>query len=312
MSAEARSRRTQRRAQKRNGRKEHRCGVQEQLFARTWGGARPGSGRKRQAERPQVPHRSRPTHCASKPVQVTARLVSGLGSLRRREELRLIESALDQGSVSGTFQVVHHSVQSNHLHLIVEARDRRALTEGLRGLWIRIARRLNVLWGRRGPVFSGRYHERSLETPREVRNALVYVLQNSRKHGVAFRGPDPYTSGMQFDGWELPPNQVRARVPATGSSSANRSPASPPKASATTASATAFAPQASSTRSNMGSAHAKTVNTQAASGAPANLAHSTSVLSEKSSLGASRQASSWLLAIGWRRYGLIGLNESPR
>jgi hypothetical protein len=85
--------------------------------------------------------------------------------------------------------------------LIVEAEDRRALSRGVQGVLIRIARSLNRLWGRRGRVFGDRFHERELSSPRQVRNALVYVLQNSRKHGVWVDGPDPFSSGPEFDGW---------------------------------------------------------------------------------------------------------------
>jgi hypothetical protein len=99
------------------------------------------------------------------------------------------------------FQVVHHSIQSNHLHLIVEAPDRRALTAGVSGLLVRIARALNRLWGRSGSVFADRFHERELRTPLQVRNALVYVLQNLRKHGITLAGPDPLSSAPEFDGW---------------------------------------------------------------------------------------------------------------
>jgi len=99
------------------------------------------------------------------------------------------------------FQVVHHSIQSNHLHLIVEAADRRALSRGVQGLLVRIARALNRLWRRCGSVFADRFHERELLNPRQVRNALVYVLQNLRKHGIQLAGPDPYSSGPEFNGW---------------------------------------------------------------------------------------------------------------
>jgi len=52
-------------------------------------------------------------------------------------------------------------------------------------------------------VFSDRYHARILETPRAVRNALVYVLQNARKHGGWRAGqPDTYSSGPSFGGWK--------------------------------------------------------------------------------------------------------------
>ena len=109
--------------------------------------------------------------------------------------------ALAAGSDRFGFRLVHYSVQSNHLHLIVEAKDRRALSRGLQGLLVRIAKALNRLWGRKGSVFSDRYHDRILRTPREVRNALRYVLLNARRHGILGPSPDPYSSGRWFDGW---------------------------------------------------------------------------------------------------------------
>ena len=93
-------------------------------------------------------------------------------------------------------------MQSNHLHLIVEGRDRRSVARGLQGLFIRVAKGLNRHWGRKGKVFADRYADRILRTPREVRNALVYVLNNCRRHGIYPGAPDPYSSGGWFDGWK--------------------------------------------------------------------------------------------------------------
>ena len=71
------------------------------------------------------------------------------------------------------------------------------------GLAVRVARGLNRLWRRAGAIFSDRFHARILRTPREVRNALVYVIQNARKHGAwRARRPDAYSSGPCFDGWK--------------------------------------------------------------------------------------------------------------
>jgi putative transposase len=93
------------------------------------------------------------------------------------------------------------SLQSNHIHLIVEAGDRLALSRGMQGLLVRVARALNRIWKRRGSVFSDRFHARALRTPREVRSALLYVLQNARHHGLRLLGVDPYSSGPWFEGW---------------------------------------------------------------------------------------------------------------
>jgi hypothetical protein len=51
-------------------------------------------------------------------------------------------------------------------------------------------------------VLEDHYHARALKTPREVRNALVYVLQNARKHGIQLCGLDPFSSASTFDGWK--------------------------------------------------------------------------------------------------------------
>jgi REP element-mobilizing transposase RayT len=201
-------RRSEATAQKRSKRRARGAKAKQQAFAFTStgrGGARKGAGRKPKGARAGIPHRSRAAHVRSDPVQTTTRLKSGLPSLRHAREFAVVRRAIAAASAQPEFRVVHHSIQTNHLHLIVEAEDRGALSMGMRALLVRIARGLNRLWGRRGSIFADRFHARALRTPAEVRNSLVYVLQNARKHGIATGGPDPYSSGPWFDGWrELP------------------------------------------------------------------------------------------------------------
>src|SRR5262249_38895435 len=157
------------------------------------------------------------------PLHVTLRLIAGLPSLRSKRPFRVVRKALGEPRAGGA-SVVHYSVQSNHLHLIVEARDSRGLTRRVQALAIRLARRLNRLVERSGAVFADRYHARALKTPLEVRRALVYVLNNYRRHADA-HGPrlplsflDPCSSAAWFDGWDpewthAPPDPRAARDP---------------------------------------------------------------------------------------------------
>jgi hypothetical protein len=117
------------------------------------------------------------------------------------------------GKEKAGFRLVHFTVQGNHLHLICEAKDRERLARGLQGLAIRVAKRLNAKLGRRGKLFAQRYHARILRTPTEVRNALVYVLNNARRHdpSVAWDWVDPLSSAGFFDGWRIPHHDVAAR-----------------------------------------------------------------------------------------------------
>jgi hypothetical protein len=89
-----------------------------------------------------------------------------------------------------------------------------------------------------GRVWADRHHARDLPTPREVRHALVYVLQNWRKHGCG-TGMDSRSSAPWFTGW-------RVRMP-------------PPRDPSTVAT-----------------------------------------------------AETWLARVGWRRHGLLDIDDVPR
>jgi len=174
---------------------------QYELDFGTWGGSRRGAGRRITSGRPRVPHRRRPRHVARHPLHVTVRLREGLPTLRNRNVRSVVAEALAAGSDRFGFRLTQFSLQSNHVHLIAEAEDRSALSRGIKGLLVRLARRLNRLWNRTGSVVSDRYHARPLRTPREVRSGLLYVLANARHHGLPVEGIDPFSSGAWFDGW---------------------------------------------------------------------------------------------------------------
>jgi putative transposase len=109
-------------------------------------------------------------------------------------------------------------VQDDHVHLLVEADDKHKLSAGMRGLAIRIARSVNKFLGRKGDFWSDRYHARALKTPREVRNVIVYILMNHRKHGHV-AALDPRSSAAWFDGFRgaitRPPPDPPIRAPQT-------------------------------------------------------------------------------------------------
>jgi hypothetical protein len=73
----------------------------------------------------------------------------------------------------------------------------------MRSVAIRIALSVNALVGRRGSLWADRWHGRALASPREVRNALVYVLANFRKHTKMRLPPgvDAFSSSTVFDGF---------------------------------------------------------------------------------------------------------------
>jgi putative transposase len=182
-----------------------------------WGGKRRNAGRKRASgERSRVQHVKRPPHKDRHPVHVTLRAKAGLPSFRQQRIHRLFAEVLrDQRRrrYKDDFRVIHFSIQSNHIHLMVEANTERVggrydpLRSGVSGLEIAFARRLNMLLRRKGKVWDDRYHRRDLKTPTETAIGYAYLFDNYTHHGEWSYGEgvlDPRSSAWLFDGWDGP------------------------------------------------------------------------------------------------------------
>jgi hypothetical protein len=141
---------------------------------------------------------------------VTVRFTDAVRTLGTRRMHRVVERVLCHARDQRRFRVVHYEMEENHLHLIVEASSRAAMTRGMRVVNIRLGKQLNRALGRRrGQILADRYHEQPLLNPRQVRNALAYVLCNRRHHAWGDRGiryargwTDRFSSARFFDGWK--------------------------------------------------------------------------------------------------------------
>ena len=112
----------------------------------------------------------RPRFARTTVHHVSLRTVDTLPRLRTRAGLEVLERALtgarDHTRVTG-FRVLHYALEGNHLHLIIEAEDQTALSRGMQGLSIRLARGWNkACWGSRSTLLSRRTHAFLSTTPR--------------------------------------------------------------------------------------------------------------------------------------------------
>ena len=187
----------------------------------TWGGARAGAGRKRIKGRHDADHCRRPDVSPSVPIHVVLRTRRDVPRLRQGKTYRAIRRALDRTMTrGGAFRVVHTSIQHNHMHFLVEAEHRDVLTKGMQALAIGAARAINRNYGRHGPVFAYRYHATPITSPKQMRNALAYVLNNWRRHREDRGHPrasralvDPYSTGIWFTGWKGMEDRFFTRPP---------------------------------------------------------------------------------------------------
>ena len=161
----------------------------------------PGTTRRNLHRRGEALSRSHPCH-------VTLRVRREVPSLRSRRFVKRFERSMRRACERDRFRVVHYSVQHDHVHLIVEASSAHDLACGMKSIGARLARAVHRVFGRSGPVLWDRFHRRVLRTPREVRNAIAYVLLNARRHAAKLGrrldspGPiDPASSGRWFSGW---------------------------------------------------------------------------------------------------------------
>lgn len=174
------------------------------------GGARLGAGRPRKRDAGPS-HRKRPELSPRTPVHVTLRVREDVWNLRSRRCFEVVRAAYLAVGRLPDLRVANLSIQSNHLHQMAEAENARALSEGIHRLKIHLARGLNGLMGRTGPVFDEeRFHQHVLDSPREVKRALDYIRWNSWKHRAEVGRPlsravrDPYTIGYFGDEVLLP------------------------------------------------------------------------------------------------------------
>jgi hypothetical protein len=105
-----------------------------------------------------MPHVRRPEHDRRHPVHITLSLVEDVGYLRRPHVRRVIQDALTTSicwsRTREAFRICELSIQGRHLHLVAEADSKSALSRGIQGFKISVAKRLNaVLSGYRARGF---------------------------------------------------------------------------------------------------------------------------------------------------------------
>ena len=140
-------------------------------------------------------------------MHVTLRLEKRVGNLRHARQFAVVKKVFKTVLERSELRLVHYSVQSNHLHLIIESQSKEMLSKAMKILGGRLSKALNELSGAKGSVFTERYHSHLLTSPRQVKNALRYVLFNYHKHckQLGMRLPkgffDPCSSASLFKGW---------------------------------------------------------------------------------------------------------------
>ncbi len=148
-----------------------------------WGGRRSNSGRKR-IHSPGVAHRKRENISSRTPAHINFKYST---SIRNQAFLPILKRGILNCRKKG-LRIIHYSVQSNHIHFIVEADNNEILTSGMRSLTITLSKGIN-----KGEVQLDYYHLHVLKSKMEAWNAVRYVVFNDQKH-TGRRSIDKFSS----------------------------------------------------------------------------------------------------------------------
>jgi len=136
------------------------------------GGRRRGAGRKRTG-RKRVSHVRRPELDPRHPLHITLRVLDEVGRIRRRDAFKIVRGVMIEHLGREDARIIDLSIQGNHIHIVCEANNRVALSSEMHDFKIAVARRINRIRHRKGPVFADRYHEEILKTPTQTRHCLA-------------------------------------------------------------------------------------------------------------------------------------------
>ncbi len=156
------------------------------------GGRRPGSGRRRIHSK-GVAHRMREEVSTRVPMDINFKYKA---FIKNKQCLKLLKKAILNARSHG-LRVIHFSLQSNYIHLIVESENNSILTTGMRSLTVTFAKGL-----KKGRVQLERYHLHVLRSIRETKNAVRYVVFNQQKHEKGtYSKVDEYSSVLSHKEW---------------------------------------------------------------------------------------------------------------
>jgi REP element-mobilizing transposase RayT len=146
-------------------------------------------------KRKSIAHRKREDIPDQKPLHVTIKINKQIVyTLRNKILFKKISRAIVQARAKG-LRVIHFSVQRDHIHFLLEAKDKVLLGKSMQAMMISLAKSLKFASKTsHKKIFIDRYHVHILKTLAEIRNAKLYILGNALKHGAIKAQFDPFSS----------------------------------------------------------------------------------------------------------------------
>jgi REP element-mobilizing transposase RayT len=151
-----------------------------------------GAGRKPMYDK-GIRHTKRESIKKDTVLHLTLKIQKEKSGLKNKKILKILHSSIKKARILG-LKIIHYTLEYDHVHLLVEASDKKILGKGMQSFGISFSKGINKFRLQKGAVFKTRYHFRKLNTFTEIKNALNYIMGNGIKHRETFSIITPYNS----------------------------------------------------------------------------------------------------------------------
>lgn len=145
-----------------------------------------------------IRHTKRERFFQNSSLHLTIKVRKTSAEIKSKAILKILHYAIMRARRKG-LKVIHYTLEHDHVHLLVEARNNRLLHKGMQSFGITFAKNINRIKQGKGTVYKNRYHLRILKTAREVKTVMNYIFTNGIKHGRTSCAIDPYNSMIKED-----------------------------------------------------------------------------------------------------------------
>ena len=150
------------------------------------------AGRKGRVD-PSLRHRKRAEIKRPSSMHLTIKVEKKKAGIKNKVILKVLKRAILKGRSSG-LRIIHFTLEYDHVHLLVESDCKVKLGRGMMRLGVTLAKGINKYKSEKGRVYKQRYHQRFIQSGRDLKNVMNYIFKNGLKHKTAASIINPFNS----------------------------------------------------------------------------------------------------------------------
>ena len=128
-------------------------------------------------------------------LHLTIKVRENKAEIKTKKILKALHHAIKRARLK-RLKIIHYTLEYNHIHLLAEATNNEILHQGMQALGISLSKAINKIKSLKGSVYKHRYHLKKINSRRQYKNVIHYILKNGIKHKRTSSIIDPYNSAV--------------------------------------------------------------------------------------------------------------------